>query len=113
MGFSNLPPIFQPTTATPGTQPPKVYGQATDPTSTAGFKPGQAVLNTVSGDLFQLTLQNGAYGWQLLTNLKGPAGIPGDGHLNPEELAAVVTEIEADMESDIDPVLLFENALIP
>lgn len=109
MGFPTLPPLFQVADGkAPGSPVAKIYLSQTDPISTVGFQRDQMVMNTVSGDVFQLQ----ATGWQKVTNLRGPAGENGDGHLDPIELAALVDQLDDEIESDIDPVLLFENALL-
>jgi hypothetical protein len=112
MGFDTLPPIFQPSDAAPGTQPPKLYFQETDPVSIEGFKPDQAVMNTKTGDVFQLVGQAGAYGWLKVTNMRGPAGVSGDGALDPAELEAVTAAVAAELDPPIDLVVLFENGLL-
>lgn len=110
--YPDLPPIFSTESPVPGAQPPKLYFQTTDPTTTAGFKPDQAVMNTTTGDVFQLVAQAGAYGWLKVTNMRGPAGPGGDGSLDPAELEAVAAAVVAELDPPIDLVTLFENGLI-
>ena len=113
--FDTLPPIFKASPFSPASQPPKIYVLDANPTTTTGYAPYEAVLNKVSGDVSQLLPLNGVYGWTVVANIKGPAGLPGqsgDGVLDPIEQAAILAVLEENLDPPIDLSVLFENSLV-
>lgn len=112
MGFPELPPILADGDENFLASPPKLYFQESDPNSTVGFKPDQAVMNTKTGDVFQLVPKGGTYGWLKVANMRGPAGVGGDSALDPAELEAISTAVLAELDPPIDLVEIFNNGLL-
>lgn len=113
MPFESLPPVFQPVNNPANAVPrAKAWTQAGIPTATDGFLVGTEILDSNTGKLYELQNQGGTLSWVNVADLKGTKGDPGDTVISTGERQAIVEQVLDETESDIDPILLFENSLI-